>query len=70
MYELAGSLDAPLTLRDLVESNLRKPHSLIATSKISFCLPQLQITIPKKIACDEKFHTLPQPTSKVHPFKI
>ena len=47
MYELAASLDVLLPLRDLPVSNLHKQHSLIATSQISRCLPQLQIAKSK-----------------------
>ena len=69
MYKLATPLDAPLPLRDLAVSNLHKQHSLIATSKISYCLPQLQITKSKNFfACDHKFQAPPQSTSKEHPF--
>ena len=39
--------DNPLTLRILAMSNLHKQYLPIATSKISNCLPQPQITLSK-----------------------
>ena len=45
-----------------------KQHLLIATSKISHCLHQFQITVKKCFTCNHKFHTPPHPTSKAHSF--
>ena len=65
----AGCWDNPLTLRNLAVSNLHSKHSPIATSKISQCLPQLQITNSNNFfACDHKFQTPPHLTAKAHPF--
>ena len=46
------------------ESNHHEQHLLATTSKISHCLPHLQIT---KLACDYKFHTTSYPTPKANP---
>ena len=65
----SGCLDNLLTLWDLAISNLHKQHSPIATSKIFYCFPQLQITESNKVfVCDHKFHKLPHPNPKSHPF--
>ena len=57
-----GCWDNPLTLRDFVVSNLHQQQSPIATSKISHCLPQLQISKSKTFFTSyHKFYKPPYP---------
>ena len=59
----SGCLDHLLTLWDLAITNLHKQHSPIATGKIFYCLPQLQITESKKdFVCDYS----PKSPSPIH----